>query len=66
MVARKRKYALPVIFNAILYVLKNSCIWRDLPKDFPTYGRVFWAGIPQEVDFYELGMLGFKKLKKCC
>lgn len=42
LVARKRKYALPIVFNAMLYVLKNSCIWRDLPKDFPPYGRIFY------------------------
>lgn len=42
MVARKRKYELSVLFNAMLYVLKNSCVWRDLPKDYPPHGRVFY------------------------
>lgn len=41
-VARKRKYCLRILFNAMLYVAKNGCIWRDLPKDFPPYGRVFY------------------------
>lgn len=22
-------------FNALFYVLKNGCYWKDLPKDFP-------------------------------
>lgn len=34
---RKRKYEIQIIINAILYVLKNGCLWRDLPKDFPPY-----------------------------
>lgn len=38
----KRKYELRILFNAMLYILKNGCVWRDLPKDFPPYGRVFY------------------------
>jgi len=37
----KIKWCKRVIFNAILYQLKNGCNWRDLPKDFPPYQTVF-------------------------
>lgn len=36
-----RKYDLFIIFNAILYIIKNGCTWRDLPKDFPDYRVVY-------------------------
>ena len=36
-IRRKRNYEIRIIINAILYVLKNGCLWRDLPKDFPPY-----------------------------
>jgi putative transposase len=42
LIKRKRKYELRILFNAMLYVLKNGCVWRDLPKDYPPYGRVFY------------------------
>lgn len=29
---RKRKYSLKSIFNALLYVTKTGCQWRQLPK----------------------------------
>ena len=29
------------IINAILYRLKNGCIWEDLPHDFPDHKTVF-------------------------
>ena len=40
--ARKRKYSLRSIFNAIGYLLKSGCQWRMLPKDFPPYNIVFY------------------------
>ncbi len=30
------------ILDGILYQLKNSCNWCDLPKDLPPYSTVFW------------------------
>ena len=42
MIARKRDYPLRSIFDAIFYVLKNSCTWRDLPGDFPPSGIVYY------------------------
>lgn len=35
MLKRKRKWALRLLFDAILYVLKNGIVWDDLPKDLP-------------------------------
>jgi transposase len=47
-----RKYDLFIIFNAILYIVKNGCTWRDLPRDFPDYRVVYhyfriWREIPE-------------------
>lgn len=42
MVKRKRQWALRLIFDAILYVLKNGCTWRDLPGDFPPSNTVYY------------------------
>ena len=36
-----RKHDLFIVFNAILYIIKNGCTWRDLPKDFPDYRIVY-------------------------
>ncbi len=41
-VRRLRKYTLRIIINAILYLLKNGCLWRDIPKDFPPYRLVYY------------------------
>lgn len=41
-VARRGKWPLAEVVNAILYVLKNGCVWRDLPGDFPPWGTVYW------------------------
>ncbi len=37
----KIKWCRRVIFNGILYQLKNGCNWRDLPKDFPPFQTVY-------------------------
>ena len=42
MVARKRDYPLRSIFDAIFYVLKNSCGWRDIPGDLPPTGIAYY------------------------
>ena len=38
---RPRKYSLRSIVDANLYVLKNGCVWRCLPNDFPPHGIVY-------------------------
>lgn len=37
----KRTANMREVVNAILYVSKNGCTWRDLPKDFPPHPTVF-------------------------
>ncbi|RZK40511.1 MAG: transposase [Hymenobacter sp.] len=41
-VRRRSKWALLELVNAILYVLKNGCLWRDVPGEFPPWGTVYW------------------------
>jgi putative transposase len=36
-----RKHAWREILNAIFYVVKNGCVWRALPHDFPTWKTVY-------------------------
>ena len=42
MINRKRRWPLRLIFDALLYVLKNGCNWHDLPSDFPPSGTVYY------------------------
>lgn len=37
---RKITYSRREILNAIFYLNRNGCTWRDLPGDFPPYGTV--------------------------
>lgn len=37
---RKIAYSRREIVNAIFYLNRNGCAWRDLPGDFPPYGIV--------------------------
>ncbi|WP_302053689.1 transposase [Wolbachia pipientis] len=32
---RPRKYSIRTIINAIRYMMRTGCQWRQLPKDFP-------------------------------
>ncbi|WP_139147394.1 transposase, partial [Hymenobacter lapidarius] len=41
-VARRRKYSLRLILNALLYLTKSGCQWRLLPHDFPPYPICFY------------------------
>jgi putative transposase len=38
---RKPKYAVREMMNAIYYVLRTGCSWRNLPHDFPPWQSVF-------------------------
>lgn len=42
MLKHKRKWALRLLFDAILYVLKNGIVWDDLPKDLPPHDTVYY------------------------
>jgi putative transposase len=36
-----RKHSWRAIMNAIFYVVKNGCVWRALPHDFPCWQTVY-------------------------
>jgi putative transposase len=42
LIQRKSRWSLKDIVDAILYVTKNGCVWRDLPADFPCWQTVYW------------------------
>ena len=37
---RPRKYTLRAVVNALLYVVKTGCQWRQLPENFPPWKSV--------------------------
>ncbi len=37
---RPRKYGLREVVNALLYVVKTGCQWRQLPENFPPWRSV--------------------------
>jgi putative transposase len=39
---RPRIHDLCLIVDAILYVVKNGCVWRCLPNDFPSWKTVYY------------------------
>jgi transposase len=41
-VRRRSKWPLLELVNAIRYVLKNGCLWRDVPGEFAPWGTVYW------------------------
>jgi len=38
---RQRTHSAREMLNAILYVMKEGCSWRSLPKEFPHWNTVF-------------------------
>ncbi|WP_373514911.1 transposase, partial [Persicitalea sp.] len=45
-VRRLSKWDLKQIVNAVLYVTKNGCVWRDVPGEFPPWQTVYWKASP--------------------
>lgn len=39
---RPRTLNLRAVLNAIFYLLRNGCIWANLPQDFPNYNSVYY------------------------
>lgn len=37
----RRKISIREVINAILYVVKTGCQWRQLPNDFPNWKSVY-------------------------
>ncbi len=40
-VQRTSQWLLRAIVNGIFYVLKNGCVWRDVPADLPPWVTVY-------------------------
>ncbi len=45
---RPRSVCLWAVLNAILYLVKQGCSWRDLPSDFPASGLDCPRGVATE------------------
>lgn len=41
-VGRPREISLRQVINAILYVVKTGCQWRQLPREFPPWSAVYY------------------------
>ena len=41
-VQRTSKWPLRAVVNDIFFVLKNGCVWRDVPADFPPRPIVYY------------------------
>ncbi|WP_374757827.1 transposase [Telluribacter humicola] len=41
---RKRKIDLYEVMNAILWLLRTGCQWRNLPDSFPPWQAVYYYG----------------------
>ncbi|MEN9918538.1 MAG: hypothetical protein RL662_974 [Bacteroidota bacterium] len=39
---RKRKHELAEIWNAIFYLVRSTCQWRMLPKEYPKWELVYY------------------------
>ena len=39
---RPEKHPRRLIVDAILYVVRTGCSWRQLPSDFPPWETVYW------------------------
>ena len=40
--ARREKHPRRAVVDAILYVVRTGCSWRQLPADFPPWQTVYW------------------------
>jgi transposase len=39
---RRRRVSLRAVLDAIFYLLRTGCQWRQLPRDFPAWSTVYW------------------------
>ena len=42
LIGRPHKYTWREILNGIFYIVKNGCVWRALPHDFPAWQTVYY------------------------
>ena len=47
-VRRRSKWPLAEVVDAILYMLKNNCGWRDIPGEFPCGNTALRSGVRRE------------------
>jgi transposase len=45
---RPEKHPRRAVVDAILYVVRTGCSWRQLPADFPPWQTVYWYFIRWE------------------
>jgi putative transposase len=39
---RRRRINRRAVIDAIFYLLRTGCQWRQLPREFPAWGTVYW------------------------
>jgi putative transposase len=39
---RRRRVNCRTVIDAIFYLLRTGCQWRQLPREFPAWGTVYW------------------------
>ena len=39
---RRRRIRLRAVIDAIFYLLRTGCQWRQLPREFPSWSTVYW------------------------
>jgi transposase len=54
---RPEKHPRRDIVDAVLYVVRTGCAWRQLPADFPPWQTVYWYFVRWENQRVTLGML---------
>src|SRR5919202_3288072 len=54
---RPEKHPRRSIVDAILYVVRTGCAWRQLPADFPPWQTVYWYFVRWEEDRVTQAML---------
>ncbi|MFV2217076.1 IS5 family transposase [Actinomadura sp. LOL_016] len=54
---RPEKHARRDIVDAVLYVVRTGCAWRQLPADFPPWQTVYWYFVRWEKQRVTLRML---------
>jgi transposase len=54
---RPEKHPRRAIVDAVLYVVRTGCSWRQLPADFPPWQTVYWYFVRWEKQRVTLRML---------
>lgn len=54
---RPEKHPRRAVVDAILYVVRTGCAWRQLPADFPPWQTVYWYFARWEAQRVTLQML---------